>query len=306
MSSTLWLAMYPGDFFGSWKVGSMPAACRGIYALLLLRIWQTDWRYRFPADDGEICDAIGLDMEEWLKYKAKIIRCFDIEDGFIVNERLKKEFDKMTANVKAAKKGAEKRWKKDPCHRHADGMPPGMPKACSPPPPPPKKKKTVKEKKVEYGEEAWGFEKDPEKKKYLDMVYLTDSEWSKLHQRYGPLAHRILEILDNWKKNKDAKTGHYKSDYAAINTWVASRALEEAQKQKGGGGRGMTQQPTAPRNQEKDVPHHGPPCSKCEKTGVETVEHRGQQLCQECLRIVAPEIPGQISALLKQAFKGVD
>jgi hypothetical protein len=181
-----------------------------------------------------------------------------------------------------------------------------MPDRCSPPPPPPppNKKKKTSVKKIEYGEEAWGFEKDPDKKKYLDMVYLKQEEWDKLHQRYGPLCQRILEILDNWKKNKDAKTGHYKSDYAAINTWVAQRALEEVQKSKGG--RGMTATPTAPKNQDKDVPHFGPPCSKCEKTGVETVEHRGQNLCQDCLRLVAPEIPGQISALLKQAFKGVD
>jgi len=44
-------------------------------------------------------------------------------------------------------------------------------------------------------------------------------------------------------------------------------------------------------------------CNKCDMKVHEVVEHRGQMVCENCLRILAPEIPDKMKAILNSIVK---
>ena len=61
--------------------------------------------------------------------------------------------------------------------------------------------------------------KNSDKKKYLDVVYLTDNEYSKIVVKYKTedIANKAIEKLNNYKASSGKK---YKSDYHALIGWV--------------------------------------------------------------------------------------
>ena len=79
------------------------------------------------------------------------------------------------------------------------------------------KRKKVAPKKEKFGEH--------------ENVMLTEDECIKLKAKYSEMDLRwIIEYLSNYKLNK---TGNYKSDYAAINTWVGKALIEHKIKNNG-------------------------------------------------------------------------
>lgn len=77
----------------------------------------------------------------------------------------------------------------------------------------------------------------PLKKEYAEFVKMTDSEFSKLVEKYGEsLTNKMIETLDNYKGAND-KT--YESDYRAILYWVAGKVIKEY----GGTGQSIPKQP---------------------------------------------------------------
>lgn len=80
-----------------------------------------------------------------------------------------------------------------------------------------KRKKSCAKKKKKFGEH--------------ENVMLTEDECIKLKAKYSEMDLRwIIEYLSNYKLNK---TGNYKSDYAAINTWVGKALIEHKIKNNG-------------------------------------------------------------------------
>lgn len=68
------------------------------------------------------------------------------------------------------------------------------------------------------------------KKKYAENVSMTETEYSKLTERFGEgAAVRMIEILDNYKGEKNKR---YASDYRAVLTWVAKAYEEEEAKKR--------------------------------------------------------------------------
>lgn len=68
---------------------------------------------------------------------------------------------------------------------------------------------------------------NPEKKPFgpFENVYLTDAEYNKLVEKYGPKWEHALNILGAYKSSS-GKT--YKSDFAAFFSWVDKRLEDEA------------------------------------------------------------------------------
>ena len=76
---------------------------------------------------------------------------------------------------------------------------------------------TVQEKEKDKDKEL-EKEKEKDKRKYADGVYLSESEYGKLVDKYGQVqTRRLIEKLSNAKGAKGYK---YKCDYKAILTWV--------------------------------------------------------------------------------------
>lgn len=71
-------------------------------------------------------------------------------------------------------------------------------------------KKRVKEIKED--------KKKTDKIKYADTVYMLDSEYEKLVNKYG--KHQTLRLIEKLDNYKGAKGKTYKSDYKAILSWV--------------------------------------------------------------------------------------
>jgi len=66
---------------------------------------------------------------------------------------------------------------------------------------------------------------EPKKIKYGEYVSMTQAEYQKLVESYGPdAAKRAVEILDNYKGSNGKK---YKSDYRAILMWVIDKIKAE-------------------------------------------------------------------------------
>lgn len=64
------------------------------------------------------------------------------------------------------------------------------------------------------------------KVKYAEFVSMTEEEYQKLVDKYGPeKTARFIEALDNYKGSK-GKT--YESDYRAILSWVVKKVTEES------------------------------------------------------------------------------
>jgi hypothetical protein len=79
-----------------------------------------------------------------------------------------------------------------------------------------------KEKKIES--KANKKEKES-KKKYAEYVSMTEAQYQKLVDQYGPdLANEMVSVLDNYKGSK-GKT--YKDDYRAILSWVVEKVLSK-------------------------------------------------------------------------------
>lgn len=66
------------------------------------------------------------------------------------------------------------------------------------------------------------------KKQYADYVYMKETEYSNLVEKFGEnFANRCIEILNNYKGACGKK---YKSDYLAILNWVVNRVEQEGVK----------------------------------------------------------------------------
>lgn len=75
----------------------------------------------------------------------------------------------------------------------------------------------------------------PQKKMYGNDVMLLETEYAALVSKYGEsIAKRSIEILVSYKQYKLSKGEPvvYKSDYAAINKWVADKAIQEEEKKR--------------------------------------------------------------------------
>ena len=95
----------------------------------------------------------------------------------------------------------------------------------------------VKESKVKEKKEK-GEEETPPKKLFLDAVYLTDDEHSKLVERFGrDPTNRLIEDLNNGIMSKGYK---YNSHYHTILTW-------DRKDRKSGNGNGTRSSGTSPR-----------------------------------------------------------
>lgn len=76
---------------------------------------------------------------------------------------------------------------------------------------------------------------EKKKNKYLDFVFLSSDEYSKLEKKYGKKdTEECIEFLDAYLTNNEKKRKQYQSHYKVILTWVYNAILEKRGKAGGG------------------------------------------------------------------------
>lgn len=98
--------------------------------------------------------------------------------------------------------------------------------------------------------------------------------------------HREIQKAESWAL---ANPQNRKSNWTRfLNNWL-SRAQDKA----------------PPKRESIIMPQRQPKhrCQKCEEMVFEVVDHRGQQVCEKCLQILAPEIPDKLKGILSAIVK---
>lgn len=112
---------YVNDFAADAKVEAMAASEVGAYVLLLCKAWKETPPGTLPDDDKTLARWARLSDEKWMEHKQYVMAPFTLKDGKYHQKRMKEEFRKMAARKKerseSGKKGATKKWGKDPVNK---------------------------------------------------------------------------------------------------------------------------------------------------------------------------------------------
>lgn len=90
----------------------------GAYILLLIASWKMG--AKLPNDEEQLAAICKLDLERWRKHSGLILGFFSVIDGFLIQKRLKEEFDKAGAlsnrNRVNGASGGRPKTQKEPKH----------------------------------------------------------------------------------------------------------------------------------------------------------------------------------------------
>ena len=138
-----------------------------------------------------------IDRELW--EGEKIIWCQEFVDS------LKAIYDKRTTAIPERPRAKEPEKKPE--------SPPEQPAVQAPDPEPKQRKKAASEPKIRYAE----------------FVHMTEKEYQKLVEQYGPEnTKRFIAKLDSYKGSKGKA---YKDDYRAILSWVVDEIVGNGRKE---------------------------------------------------------------------------
>lgn len=113
MAKLPFMRVFPKDFFGDAKVVALSTEERGVYMLLLMRMWQNQaW---ISADDRIIARLLDMDLRRWKRvYKPKIVPLLQLETdtfrkGFYTQKRLTETWRSATRDAEHAAMMREKK-----------------------------------------------------------------------------------------------------------------------------------------------------------------------------------------------------
>lgn len=102
-------AFYPADFANDINVEAMSTLAVGAYILLLCKAWQSDPPGSLPSNDQILARLARLDAVAWAEVRAEVLACFELRtDGRLHQARLRREYDRALATMKARRKGGSK------------------------------------------------------------------------------------------------------------------------------------------------------------------------------------------------------
>lgn len=93
----------------------------GAYLLLLISMWRSK-ECQLPNDDKLLARYCRLTPAQWKRLKPVIMPFFDVENGYIIQQRLRDELSFVKRKSKSASKNAKSRWLKNKETDHADAM----------------------------------------------------------------------------------------------------------------------------------------------------------------------------------------
>ena len=76
----------------------------GVYLRLLMSAWRSG-RASLPNDEKRLRLMVGMSVEEWDSVRDAILAFFTVEDGRLVQKRLRKEWDTSVARKESGRKG---------------------------------------------------------------------------------------------------------------------------------------------------------------------------------------------------------
>lgn len=207
---------YPNDWLGSSAIMLMTPAEEGAYIRLLAIAWGSD-DCGLPDDDEKLAVLSRLN-EGWFKGGSTVLRqCFKQKDGRLYNERLLDEKIKQKNWREKSKRGGvqsgkqRKKLRKQQQNQDIKGGKGGCQMVG-----------TKDEPKGNTSSSVCSLQssskKEINKRKYLDFVFLTDDEYSKLQNKFSETELKdLVERLNNYIGSKGKK---YKSHYYTILAWA--------------------------------------------------------------------------------------
>lgn len=136
------------------------------------------------------------------------------------------------------------------------------------------------------------------------VTKVTSNE-SKVSFENGSFKNLTSEVLGAWKKAYPAIDVH--AEIRKAEAWVVSNPHNKKSQWMRflNSWFSRAQDKAPPKRDSIIIPQAQPKhrCQKCEEKVHEVVEHRGQKVCENCLRILAPEIPDKMKAILNSMIK---
>ena len=100
--------LYTKDFFSDYRIQDLSAEQRGLWLLLLARMWEADMM--LPADDDKmIARMMGLPCEKWIALREACTEAglLHIDGGFLISQRLAKEHSIVVKKIELATKAGK-------------------------------------------------------------------------------------------------------------------------------------------------------------------------------------------------------
>lgn len=105
-----WMPLWIGDYLADTM--SLNTAQHGAYLLLLIAYWRN--KGPIPDDDDDLATIVRATPSEWKKLRQKMLRFFDVSEGFWTHNRANKELEKAGLFAKKAHeravRAAAARW----------------------------------------------------------------------------------------------------------------------------------------------------------------------------------------------------
>jgi len=201
---------YPKDWLSDINVMTMTPTQRGGYIQLLCYMWLNE-ECCLPDQEEDLIALSNISSTD-LKI---VLKCFQKKNGKIFHKRLIKELKKQKDYSGAMKKNAEKRWgktKKKDMPRQSHGNAAAMQKQCS---------SSSSSSSNKDKEKVYKKEKNSEKEKFLERVYLSLEEHSNLLSDFGEQrTQEEIEALNDYGGQFPDKFKKYKSHFSTIRTWI--------------------------------------------------------------------------------------